>query len=448
MLLLLPLMALGAAHAQDGGQTFAGDVLNQALCDKMRDDVFPRIENFTRMKFRRPIPVRIEPRGVWERKLKQSGMGGYGAKHALAYYTPSLNVITIVPWVIGGYARDSGPVKKTKMEWIADLEPTMIHELVHGIHHQNFFSEGRDYAATLMPGGQTEEQLDRATVSFLLGEGVPEFVALRTTEFPQNMHRRPSRDLESAIRFMKKYVPDGKNAYRIKLSTHGYADGLNLVNHLSKYAGDRGIRAMLYRPPPRVLLFQPQLLATVDLDDPPEPDSVFGFLAPEKRLKGLDIDRRVFPGGGGRRLFGYGHITQRAKGCLVGYGTTTGEKDGPYGVGRYAFFVADPDKSAPWIDEMAEALKEINPASADEKLVNLPMQKPAVKATLITVKGDDKSLYVYAKTGGLVVIAHESKPTSNLKERALLGLRALYIKRPKKDLYKEATEKARQALTG
>ena len=138
---------------------------------------------------------------------------------------------------------------------------------------------------------------------------------------------------------MKRYVPDGKNAYRIKLSTYGYADGLNLVNHLSKYAGDRGIRAMLYRPPPRVLLFQPQLLATVELDDPPEPDSVFGFLAPEKRLKGLDIDRRVNPRRG--RFFGRGHITQRAEGCLVGYGTTTGEKDGPYGVGRYAFFVAD-----------------------------------------------------------------------------------------------------------
>jgi hypothetical protein len=55
---------------------------------------------------------------------------------------------------------------------------------------------------------------------------------------------------------------------------------------------------------------------------------------------------------------------------------------------------------------------------------------------------DDKSLYVRAETSGLVILAHESKPTPNLEERALIALRALYLRKPKPKLYETAKAKA------
>ena len=64
----------------------------------------------------------------------------------------------------------------------------------------------------------------------------------------------------------------------------------------------------------------------------------------------------------------------------------------------------------------------------------------------VTVKMDDGSLYVRAETAGLVVLAHESKPTANLEQRVLLALRALYIVKPKAKLYDAAKAKAMAAL--
>ena len=347
---LLPLLILaGAAIAQDNERLLAGDVLTQELCERMRDDVMPRIELFTRMKFRRGVPMRLEPKGVWENKIKRDGFAGTSAKHALAYYTPSRNVVTVVPWVIGGYA-GGNPSRRSRVAWISELEPTMIHELTHAIHHQNFYTEGRFYAASLRAGGLSEEELDRSTVDFLMGEGVPELVALRTTDFKERMHRHPGRDLPSPLNYMRKYQPDGKKAYRIKLLEHGYRDGLDLMHHLALKSGPRGIRAVLYRPPPRQLVFQPKILATVELDDPPEPDSIFGFLSPEI-LKGREILRATFPGHG--RYFESACQPRRTKGCLIGYVATVGDEGSKDGQSRYAFFVADPDKPSPWVGRPA-----------------------------------------------------------------------------------------------
>jgi len=448
LLVLTPFLFLGLfyaapAHAQGDEQVMAGKALTQAVCERMRDQVWGRIERYTRMKFRRPIPVGVEPEGVWRNKLKRKGFGGMAARHALAFYTPGRNRITVVPWVIGRYASKS-PLLKTRGEWIAELEPTMIHELTHGIHHHNFYSEGRLYRASLKPSGLTEYELDRSTVAFLLGEGVPELVSLRTTEFPERMDRKPSMEMPAPLNYVKRYKPDGKQAYRQILMRFGYNDGLDISYHIAKAAGPRGIRAMLYRSPPRILLYQPNILATVELDDPPEPDSIFGYLAPVRKLAGGEIRRAVNPGKG--RYFNSDRGL-RAEGCLLGYTAATGSTDSPTGVGRYSFFVADPDRDAPWIADVVEGVKEINLATTTEKTVTLPLTK-GVKARLITVKGDNGGLYVYAETRGLVVMAHETKPTDRLIDRVVGALRALYIKAPKKGIYDEAVKKAKKALKG
>ena len=72
---------------------------------------------------------------------------------------------------------------------------------------------------------------------------------------------------------------------------------------------------------------------------------------------------------------------------------------------------------------------------------------PGVKANVIKMKLDG-TLYMYAEAGGLVVIAHETKPTRNLQERVLLALRYLYIRKPKAGLYTAATAAARKKLSG
>ncbi len=424
----------------------AGEALNAEMCAKMRDNVFPRIEAFTRMKFRRAVPIGIQPLKQWEDAQKQEGFAGYSARHALAFYTPGLNRVTVVPWVIGRYpppGQKGEPIKRSLDEWIADLEPTLIHELTHAIHHQNFFSEGRFFAASVQVGGLTEEELDRSTVDFLLGEGFPELVASRTTEFKGQMDRTPRPQLDSVLQYMKTYTPNNKDPYRVTLSQSGYNDGLDFLHHLQLAAGSRGVRACLYRPPPRMLLFQPELLKTVDLEDPPDPDSIFGFLSPEA-LSGLDVRLAVNPGSG--RLFeGAYESGMRAEGCLIGYVADIGSPKDPNGESRYAFFVANPDAPGEWSSAQAASLKAMNPAGATEKQVALPLTDNA-KASVITVKEESGGVYVRAETGGLVVLAHESKPTRILEERMLAALRALYICKPKPKLYEAAHAKAAAAL--
>ncbi len=419
----------------------AGDALNAETCAKIRDTVMPRIEAFTRMKFRRSVPIQIQPKKTWEAALQQGGFGGHMARHGLAFYSPGENRVTVVPWTIGGYpppGQKGEPRKRSVEEWISELEPVLIHELTHAIHHQNFYSEVRFDAVSMQVGGLSEEELDNSTVDFLLGEGFPELVSVRTTEFRTQVLRTPSQ-LDSPLRYMKTYQPNNKEPYRILLSNSGYVDGLNMCHHLQLVAGSRGVRACLYRPPPRLLLFQPELLKTVDLEDPPDPDSIFGFLSPEV-LKGHDVRLAVNPGSS--RLFdGAYEGGVREPGCLIGYVAEVGGSGDPNGECRYAFFVADPDAPGEWSGAQAASLKAMNPAGAAEKEAPLPKAEN-VKAKVVTVKMDDGSLYVRAETSGLVVLAHESKPTSNLEQRVLLALRALYICKPKPKLYGEAKAKA------
>ncbi len=424
----------------------AGDALNAEMCAKIRDEVIPRIEAFTRMKYRRSVPIGIQPLQTWLDSHKQEGFAGFSARHALAFYTPGLNRVTVVPWVIGRYpgpGEKGEPMKRSTEEWVAELEPTLIHELTHAIHHQNFFSEGRFYAASVMVGNLSEEDLDRSTVDFLLGEGFPELVASRTTEYRTHMDRTPAQTLDGVRTYLTRYKPDNKIPYRVTLSQTGYNDGLNLCHHIQLAAGSRGVRACLYRPPPRVLLFQPEVLKTVDLEDPPDPDSIFGFLSPDA-LTGHDVRLAVNPGSG--RLFeGAYESGARADGCLIGYVAEVGAAGDPQGESRYAFFVANPDSPGDWSSAQASSLKGMNPAGAAEKETPLPLIDN-VKAKVITVKMDDGSLYVRAETGGLVVLGHESKPTPILEERVIDALRALYLRKPKPKLYDEAKARAAAVL--
>jgi len=445
--LALLLLVAGTALAQERALMTAGDALTTEMCERIRDRVIPRVEAFTRMKFRRSVPVRIEPKAVWEAKQKQEGFAGFSARHALAFYRPGINDVTVVPWVVGRYpppGMQGEPQKRGEEEWVAELEPTLIHELTHAVHHQNFYSEGRTVAASLRSDGLDDYELDQSTVQFLLGEGFPELVALRTTDFRSHMNRHPRDTIDSASGYMRKYKPNGKDPYRVTLSQSGYEDGLDLLHHLFLKGGPRAVRACLYRPPPRILLFQPELLASLELEDPPDPDSVFGFLSPEI-LKGRDVRLAVNPGSG--RFFdsAYQHGA-RANGCLIGYVAEVGDTSDPNGEARYAFFVADPDSPGDWSQTQASSLKALNPAGVTEKSETLPLSD--VKANVVAVKMTDNSLYVRAETGGVVIMAHESKPTPNLEERVLIALRALNMRRPKPKLYEAAAAKAMSELPG
>jgi len=69
-----------------------------------------------------------------------------------------------------------------------------------------------------------------------------------------------------------------------------------------------------------------------------------------------------------------------------------------------------------------------------------------VQVKLLRVDAEDGSAYLRGEADGLVVLAHETKPTPTLEERVLLALRALYIKRPTPHLYDEAVKQARKRL--
>jgi len=449
--LLLSALAAGAARAQERALMASDEALSVEVCEELVKRVMPGIERFARMKFRRRIPVRIEPKVVWLAKTKQQGFGGFSGRHALAFYTPSQNTITIIPWTMG-YDYKTGKVReingrkflKGREEWIEEVEPTVIHELTHGIHHQNFYSKIQDYQFTMQISGLSDHEIDRATVSFLLGEGFAEFVSLRTTAFPMRMDRHPRQELSHGRHYMRQYQPNGKEPYRIVLSKHGYNDGLDLLHHLSLTykAGPRGVRGILYRMPPRRLLFQPAILAKVELDDPPEPDSIFWELYPWPSMAGVEIRLAVNPGKGRYFSGAYRH-RQQAEGCLLGY---VAEADGPDGgMYRYAIFIADPDNPGHWSEDQANGLKNLEGASASEKTVPLPLTR-GVKAKVVTVKGAAGGRYIRAESEGLVILAHESKPTGRQEERVLRALRALYIKRPTKDLYTAALKEAMAAL--
>ena len=91
------------------------------------------------------------------------------------------NQIVVVPWVIGGYQGTKNPPKLSRQGWIDRLESTIIHELMHALHCQNFYVVlGGAGVASLRTSGLSAQEKDLATVDFLVAEGVAELVAART----------------------------------------------------------------------------------------------------------------------------------------------------------------------------------------------------------------------------------------------------------------------------
>jgi len=444
--ILLILLLAAASRAQDGARMTAADALDVDTCRQLADQVMARIEAYTRMKFRRKVPLRVQPKAVWEARLKQEGFGGEIARSGLAFYDIIANSVTVVPWTIGGYL-PGPPSKKSREEWLAQLEPIIVHELTHAIHHQNFFVVlGGARQASLKTDGLTEEEKDVSTVEFLSAEGYAELVAHRTAtaQGRTQLLRTPRSELSHPRSYMRQYQPNGKVSFRSILSATGYQDGIDILNKITLKAGPRGVRALLYRQPPRALFFQPELLATVDLDDPPEPDSVLGFLSPFA-LDGGEVTLTVNPGP--NRYFlnaTSGSERDRAEGCLIGFAAEGGADSGPNGAGRYSFFVADPDKPGNWSEQQAATLKTLNPGGVKEW--DKPVPETKAKAHFVQVKVDDGSVYLRGDSGGLVVMAHETKPTGNLEERVLLALGYLELYRPKPHLYDEAEKKAEKVL--
>jgi len=417
----------------------AGAALDRETCERVADDVKARIEVWCRMKYRRPVPISVQPRVQWEMALKQGGYAGETAKQGAAFYNVVENRIMVVPWVIGGYLGTKDPPKLTRQEWLDRLESTIIHELMHALHCQNFFIVlGGADRASLKTQGLTVREKDLSTSDFLIAEGMAELAAARTsTREARSLTRLPEREISSGQIYWDRYQPDGKRPYRLLLFDNGYQDGLDLLNQLARKAGPRALRAVLYRPPPRALLFQPDLLAKVDLDDPPDPDSVFAFLSPDG-VKFGEVYLAVSPGKG--RYFkraATGTLGPRSDGCLLGYTAVVGGADEPEGESSYGFFIADPDAPGTWSAEQAASLRELGRAK----------EKKEGKAELLVVRPDDKSLWVRAESSGLVVLAHETKPTPNLEERVLLALRVLEIRRPRANIYGDALAAARKRIS-
>jgi hypothetical protein len=439
----LLLLSATAVFAQ--GMT-AGDALDQETCAEMAEQVKARIETYTRMKFRRHVPIFVEPQASWKARLKQQGMGGRMARSGLAFYNIGANSVTVVPWTIGGYLGGKPP-RLARAAWMARLEPILVHELTHAIHHQNFYVIlGGARSASLRKDGLSEEEIDISTVEFLTAEGYAELVALRTATplGRQHLLRIPRPELSHPRHYMRHYRPNGRTAFRAILSASGYQDGVDMLNKLTMAAGPRGVRAVLYRQPPRVLFFQPDLLAQVELSDPPEPDAVLGFLSPFF-LEGGEVHLTVNPGP--HRYFlnaRQGRMRARAPGCLIGYAAEAGEDDGPHGAGRYSFFVADPDKPGKWAEEQVATLKALSPGGV--KVGTRPVPETKAKAKVVTVKAEDGSVYVRAESEGLVVMAHESKPTQHLEKRVLLALGYLYLYKPKAGIYEKMVAEAKKRL--
>jgi hypothetical protein len=440
------LLLLTAASAQEKAIMTAGEALDRQTCERCADEVKARIERWCRMKYRRPVPVTVQPRTVWERAIKQEGYAGHAAKQGAAFYFPVQNFIQVVPWVIGGYQGAMNPPKLSKQEWIDRLESTIIHELMHALHCQNFFIVlGGADTASLRTSGIAARDKDVATVDFLVAEGVAELAAARTaTREARMLSRLPEREISSGQIYWDRYQPDGQKPFRVILFDHGYQDGIDLLDKLMRKAGPRALRAVLYRPPPRALLFQPELLAKVDLDDPPDPDSAFAFLSPDGVQFG-EVFLAVSPGKGRYfRRAATGTTGTRSNGCLLGYTAVVGGTGEPNGKSSYALFLADPDEPGSWSAEQVASLKQLG--KAREASRPLP-RADGVKATVLTVRPDDASLWVRAEADGLVVLAHETKPTPNLEKRVLLALRVLHIRRPRPQVYAAMLAEARKNIS-
>ncbi|MEM8884017.1 MAG: hypothetical protein AAGD14_08115 [Planctomycetota bacterium] len=447
--MLLLLACVGHAQETETLLVTAGTAYTPKFCADVGVEVKAKIEQWLRMKYRRPVPINVMSRDEWDRMRKGGGFMAHAAERGAAFYSPTDNEVTVVPWTIGGYLRQpDNPPKFTRERWRNILESTIIHELLHALHYQNFYVVlGGASAASLKVEGLTREEKDISTVDFLVSEGLAELAALRTgSEEAIKLTRRPEREINGPQIYWDRYQPDGKQPFRITLFDRGYQDGLDLLNQLDRKMGPRGLRAVLYRPPPRALFFNPELLATVELDDPPEPDSIFALLSPDGVSFG-ELQLACHPGPNRffrRSVTGPGGA--RSKGCLVGYTAVVGDPEDKHGRGSYALYVTDPDKPGTWSKQQADSLRAKNPKKAREKSVALPRLK-GVKAKLLTLETADEGRWVRAEAKGMVVLAHETKPTRNLEDRVLYALRVAVIRAPRPRIYDAAMKKATERIS-
>ena len=428
----------------------SGDWITLENCQRLRDEAIEEIEEFTRIKYRRPVPINIMSSHEYSARQADSGFSGWIGRHAAAYYSPGENRITVIPWGKGGPA----PAEF----WEVTTRRTMIHEMAHALHHQNFWTAGPHHLAASKVSGLTEEEIDAATVDNLLNEGFAELVEYGISmqrarrqrkargtlppEIAARFGRTPAPRLEKPLGYMKRYVPDpdSKEPYRIKLLSHVYRDGLTLMYHLMLQGGMRAVRSVLYRSPHRLLLFQPSVLASADLSDPPEPDAIFGLLHPGPLSnEGIRLATRPGP----HRYFD-GATQGHDRSCLLGYvARATG---GPFDGSQYAFFIADPDNPGTWARDQLETLEKQAKRKIRSKRLKLPLSKS--RATL-TIVPQHSQTYIHGEIPGVVVLVKivKDKITSSdikrLQERVVYALRALQIKKPRAFVFKDVMKKAR-----
>ena len=91
--LILVLLSSGPALAQERLLT-AGEALDKATCQQVSDSVRARIEKWTRLKYRRSVPVDILSQQHWRRMLQAGGVAGNNARRGLAFYNIISNQIT------------------------------------------------------------------------------------------------------------------------------------------------------------------------------------------------------------------------------------------------------------------------------------------------------------------------------------------------------------------
>jgi hypothetical protein len=439
----------GALWAQEKPELVASeDWITLENCQRLRDEAIKEIEEFTRIQYRRPVPINIMSSHEYSAYQGAGGMAGWVSAHAAAFYSPDTNEITVIPF------RKFGPAPAAF--WEVTTRGTMIHEMTHALHHQNFWTQGPHHNAAAKIRGLTEDEIDAATVDNLLNEGFAELVeygvmmnrvrAARLKRLPREIAARvgakPAPKPASPAAYMKRYVPDPDTdePYRVKLLSHVYGDGLTLMYHLMMQGGMRAVRSALYRPPHRLLLFQPSILVTADLSDPPEPDAIFALLhAGPLSNEGIRLATRPGP----HRYFG-GAREGHDPGCLLGY--VARATSGPFDGSEYAFFIADPDRPGTWAVDQLETLEKQAKRKIESKKVKLPLSKS--RATL-TIVPQDNQTYLHGEIPGVVVLVKivKDKITNSdvkrMQERVVYALRALEIKKPKAFVFKDALEKAR-----
>ena len=169
---LLFVLLAGVVFAQEDGKKpeliSSEDWITLENCQRLRDEAIQEIEEFTRIRYRRPVPINIMTSHEYSANRGASGFAGWISSHAAAFYSPGTNEITVIPF------RKQGPAPAAY--WEASTRGTMIHEMAHALHHQNFWTLGPHHNAASKISGLSDDEIDAATVDNLLNEGFAELV--------------------------------------------------------------------------------------------------------------------------------------------------------------------------------------------------------------------------------------------------------------------------------